>query len=112
MSREARKAAIAAYKRRKPAPGVYAVCCRETGERWVGGAPDVEKMENRVRFMLSMGDIRPAALGAALARFGAEAFSFETLERIDSEDGGALKTSRLLKERVAAWRSRLGAAAM
>src|SRR5262249_18716115 len=35
MDREDRRAAIAAYKERKPAWGVYAVICTATGEVWV-----------------------------------------------------------------------------
>lgn len=36
MTPDRRKAAIVAYKERKPVAGVYAVRCAPTGEIWVG----------------------------------------------------------------------------
>jgi hypothetical protein len=47
-----RKAAIAAYKERKTAVGIYVVRCEATGEAWVGQALDLEKVPNRIWFTL------------------------------------------------------------
>jgi hypothetical protein len=43
MDRQDRKAAVATYKERKAAHGVYAVICRATGEAWVGCSRHVAK---------------------------------------------------------------------
>jgi hypothetical protein len=47
MDRQDRKAAIRAYKERKPAWGVYAVICTATGEAWVGCSQRVDTQKNR-----------------------------------------------------------------
>ena len=38
MDRSERKAAVSAYKERKPVAGVYAIRCSATDEEWVGAA--------------------------------------------------------------------------
>ena len=55
MKNERRKAAIAAYKERKVVAGIYAVRCNPTGERWLGAAPNIATVQNRVWFGLQMG---------------------------------------------------------
>ena len=47
MRTEDRKAAVNAYKKREVEGGIYAVRCVASGEAWVGGAPDLSKIQNR-----------------------------------------------------------------
>jgi hypothetical protein len=56
MDGETRRAAVAAYKERKPRMGIYAVRCAVTGQCWVGRAMDLAKIQNRLWFTLRMGN--------------------------------------------------------
>lgn len=55
MNGRDRKAAVAAYKDRKVVAGIYAVRCVPTGQQWVGGAPDLSTVRNRIWFGLRLG---------------------------------------------------------
>jgi len=107
MKNADRKAAVAAYKERKTIAGIYAVFCRPTGQRWIGRAPDLSTVENRL-----WSNLRPHAnpnrgLQAAWDAHGPEAFAVEELERLVEEEDVYLRDS-LLKERQEFWRIRLG----
>lgn len=103
-----RRAAIAAYKRRKSVAGIYAVRCAASGQVWVGGAPNLETVQNRIWFTLRFGGHSSRSLSAAWAAHGAEGLAFEPLERLDDEEPSRFRDA-LLEERVAHWRSKLGA---
>jgi hypothetical protein len=105
-----RKAAVAAYRERKTPAGVFAVRCPASGEAWVGHAPDVDAIRNRIWFTLRQGGSSYLQLQAACAAHGLEALEFEVLERV--EEDSALARARILKERTAHWRERLVAAAI
>jgi hypothetical protein len=111
LKREDRKAAIAAYKERKADVGVYVVRCAASGESWVGSAPDLRTIWNRLAFTLRQGSARNGSLQAAWTKHGADAFTFEVVERIDTEDlayGG----DKTLKDRVSHWSKALKAEPM
>jgi hypothetical protein len=108
MKREDRKAAVAAYKERKPTPGIYAVRCAGTGQCWVGAAPDLATIRNRVSFALRQGAAAPASLQAAWRERGPESFAFEELEQLTDEQL-VFGRDRMLRERLAHWREALGA---
>ncbi len=55
MRAEDRKAAVSAYKEREVESGIYAVRCEASGEVWVGSAPDLSKIQNRLWFTLRQG---------------------------------------------------------
>jgi hypothetical protein len=105
-----RKAAVAAYKERKAPAGVFVVRCAASGQAWVGQAPDVEAIRNRIWFTLRQGGRSYLPLQAAQAAHGAEALSFEVLERV--EEDSPLARARILKERTAHWRAQLQADAL
>jgi hypothetical protein len=111
MSGDEKKAARAAYKQRKTVPGIYAVRCGASGQVWVGHAPDVETIRNRLWFALGMGKTRNQALDAACAAHGLDSFAFEQLERIEEDEQMAMAYARdvVLKERAAFWRAKLEA---
>ena len=111
MKSEDKKAAVAAYKERKAAAGVYAVCCVPTGQQWVGRAPDLRTVWNRLSFSLRQGGSPHRTLQAAWREHGPEGFTFQEVERVDDE-ALAYLSDNILKERLAHWRAALGAEAI
>jgi len=103
-----RKAAIAAYKERKTSVGIFAITCPATGQRWVGSAPDLATIQNRIWFALRHGSHRCASLQAAWAAQGPEGLTFAPLESIEKEDVDYVR-ERILKQRRADWCARLQA---
>jgi hypothetical protein len=102
MNREDRKAAVAAYKERKADSGVFVVRCDATGRQWVGGAPDLGTIWNRISFSLKQGAASPVSLQAAWREHGADSLSFEILESL-SDEQLVFGRDRMLKERRAHW---------
>lgn len=108
MSRTDRKAAIAAYKERKVEAGIYALRCTATGGVWIGRAPDLSTIENRMRFALVHDANLRASLRSAAKAHGPEAISFEVLERVDTEEL-PYERDKFLRDRLDIWRQKLGA---
>ncbi|MCJ2186931.1 GIY-YIG nuclease family protein [Novosphingobium beihaiensis] len=108
MEKARRKAALADYRERKVEPGVYALRCGASGEVWVGRAPDLSTVRNRVFFTLRQGSNPHRTLQAAWNTHGAEGIAFEVLEVLDPEELG-LGLDREMKSRHEAWMERLGA---
>lgn len=102
MTAEDRKAARSAYKERKVAAGIYAVRCLATGEAWVGAAPDLSTIRNRLWFTLRQGSNPHRALQEAWRRHDPDAFAFEVLEQLEEETSAYLR-ARALKERLSHW---------
>lgn len=111
MDRHDRKAAVAAYKERKPAYGVYAVICTATGETWVGCSRHVDTQQNGLWFSLRQGSSPFPSLQTAWARHGEPEFRFEELERL-REDFPEIGRLDELKKRQGLWRARLQASAL
>jgi len=106
LDQNRRKAAVAAYKERRPAFGVYAVICDATGEAWVGASRHLDTQKNSLWFSLTHGGSPHRTLQAAFRLHGAEAFRFEELERL-REDFPPLGRGDEMKRRQALWRDRL-----
>ncbi|WP_246799128.1 GIY-YIG nuclease family protein [Azospirillum oryzae] len=111
VGKEDRKAAVAAYKERKSVAGVFAVRCGAASTAWVGGAPDLDKIQNRLWFQLKMGGCPHRSLQAAWNVHGAESLAFEIVERLEDEDLAFARTAAL-KARVAHWVASMGAEAI
>jgi hypothetical protein len=111
MTPQDKKAAIAAYKERKPAFGVFAVICGATGEAWVGTSRHVDTQQNGLWFSLRQGSGRHASLQAAWREHGEAEFRFEELDRL-REDYPEIGRMDELKRRQALWRERLLATAI
>ena len=111
MDRQSRKAAVAAYKERKPACGVYAVICTATGEAWVGHSNHLDTRRNGLWFALRQGSSPFASLQAAWTLHGESEFRFEELDRL-GDDFSALGRLDELRRRQALWQARLHAAAL
>jgi hypothetical protein len=106
-----RKAAIAAYKERKTVAGIYVVRCKASGEAWVGQAPNLEKIQNRIWFSLRQGSHTCRSLQAAWNMHGETSLTFGECERLDEEETDYIRHA-LLKERMLHWRSVLKAEAI
>jgi hypothetical protein len=108
MTANDRKAAIDAYKRRKIVGGVYAVTCVPTGAKWIGAANDLHGAKNRIWFSLNYGGTPWPDLEAAWRQHGAARFTYEEIDLL--EDGlSPFEREMALKERLADWKTRLGA---
>lgn len=108
MRTEDRKTAVKAYKERKIERGLYAVRCTSSDEVWIGGSPDLSKVQNRLWFTLRQGNSTHRSLQAAWNAHGAEAFTFEIVERLDDEEIGYIREG-VMKERIAHWARQLQA---
>lgn len=111
MDRQARKSAVADYRERAPAWGVFAVICNATGEAWVGAGPNVDRQQNGLWFTLKLGSSPFASLQAAWREHGEDAFRYEELDRL-RPDFPALGIKDELKRRKALWQDRLRATAI
>jgi len=103
-----RKTAIAAYKERKVTAGIYALRCAATGQCWIGRAPDLSTIENRLRFALVHDANMRASLRAAVRDHGAASISFEVLEKTEADEL-PYERERFLRDRLDHWRVELGA---
>lgn len=109
MSQIDRKAATAAYKEQTPEVGIFAIRCAASGEVWVGSTTALDKRWNRLSFVLRAGSGSTPAIHAAFATHGADALSYEILERFTKADSEAEFRDAWLKARLAHWQARLTA---
>lgn len=108
MTGDGRKAALAAYRERKTSAGIYAVRCLPTGQIWVGRAPDLATIQNRLWFTLRLGRHPRRSLQDAWTHHGAESFTFEVVEKLKDSRSAYVRDASL-KERLAHWRTNLDA---
>ena len=106
-----RKAAIAAYKERKTIAGIFVVRCAASGETWVGQAPNLETIRNRIWFSLRQGNHMCRSLQAAWNAHGEAGLTFGECERLEDEDTAYVRNA-LLKERMLHWQAELKAEAI
>jgi len=106
-----RKAAIAAYKERKTVAGIFVIRSQATAQQWVGAAPNLEKIQNRIWFTLRQGSHTCRSLQTAWTAHGPANLSFVECERLDEEATPYIRDA-LLKERMLHWRAQLGAEAV
>ena len=109
MKRDDRKAAVAAYKEQKTVAGIFALRCAATGQVWVGQAPNLATIQNRLWFTLRFGNDPHRDLQEAWNAHGADSFAFEELERLKEEESPNIRRA-LLNERQAHWQAKMGAA--
>ena len=108
MKSEDKKAAIADYKKRKNAAGIFAVRCAASKQVWVGQTLTLDTIQNRIWFTLRAGSHAKGELQSAWTAHGAASFTFEPLEQIEEEEIPYVRDT-LLKERVTHWRTELRA---
>lgn len=107
MDRNDRRAAAAALKEAKVSAGIYLVRASTDARVWVGRAPNLAAIENRVTFALRTGSHASKSLQAAFDA-APDSLRIEIAERLP-EDAHPSSHNRLLQARVAAWAERLGA---
>ncbi|MBR0814400.1 GIY-YIG nuclease family protein [Bradyrhizobium diazoefficiens] len=103
-----RKAAIAAYKERETIAGIFVLRCAASGEAWVGQAPNLETIQNRIWFSLRQGSHTCRSLQAAWNAHGETGLTFAECERLEDEKSAYVRNA-LLKERMLHWRDELKA---
>ena len=103
-----RKAAIAAYKECKSAAGIYSLRCSTTGQVWIGRAPELGTIRNRVWFALRQNASPHRALQDAWNAHGEEDFSSAEVERLEDEESGYVRDAAL-RDRLAFWQAELNA---
>jgi hypothetical protein len=108
MNKQDRKSAIAQFKERKSACGIYVVICTATGEAWVGISRNLEAQKNSLWFTLKTGSGPFQSLLAAWAEHGEKAFRFEELDRLKDDFSTILRAGELRK-RQKIWLERLQA---
>ncbi len=108
MDKQDRKTAIAQYKERKSACGIYAMICTATGEAWVGASRNLEAQKNSLWFTLNTGSCQFRALQKVWNEQGEREFRFEELDRL-KDDFSALLRSDELRKRQKLWLERLQA---
>jgi hypothetical protein len=106
MKHDDKKAAIAAYKERKSPAGIFAIRCGASGQVWVGQTLDLDKIQNRIWFMLRSGSHSNRVLQDAWTTHGVDSLTFERLEQLEDEESSYVRDG-LLKERMLHWRSTL-----
>jgi hypothetical protein len=111
MVSQDRRDALAAYKERKVVGGIYAVRCTATGQLWLGKAPDLSTIQNRLWFTLRQRGNPHRSLQEAWSRYGADAFTFEVVERV-KEDALRFGRDRVLKNRLDHWIAERGGTAI
>lgn len=109
MSKARRKALLAAYKEKKPRPGVFAVRCTATGQVWVKANPNLDTCRNGVWAALRFGGHPNTVLQAAWNTHGADSFVFEEVEVLVGEDLAGWELTSKLQSRERYWREALGA---
>ncbi|MCC6919246.1 MAG: GIY-YIG nuclease family protein [Alphaproteobacteria bacterium] len=97
-----RKAAIAAYKERKPVPAIYVVRCLATGEEWIGESRNIDTQQNGIWFALRQGAHLNRDAQAAWNKYGPDGFAFEVVERLPEEENPQFLRAEL-KARAAFW---------
>ncbi|MGO3932149.1 GIY-YIG nuclease family protein [Rhodopseudomonas pseudopalustris] len=108
MNKDDRKAAITAYKDRKPKAAIYAIRCTAADALWVGPTLNPDSVQNRIWFTLRFGNHPNRDLQQAWTAHGADAFAIETLELFEPDADRYLRDNQL-KDRAAHWRSKLDA---
>ena len=102
LSTEERKAAIRAYKQRKPRPGIYGVRLKSTGRCWAGSSQNLDTVKNGLWGTLNTGRHLDRSLQAEWTLLGEDAFEYVILETL-KEDVLPMAVKDLLKEKKRQW---------
>ncbi|MGB3810377.1 MAG: GIY-YIG nuclease family protein [Parvibaculum sp.] len=109
MDKDRKRQIARNYKERKASPGVYAIRCTATGDIWIAPSRNLDSQQNGIWFTLRLGTHPNKALQAVWNAHGEASFAYEVVEQIENEDLTPYLLDALLKERIAHWRTELGA---
>lgn len=107
INKSRRKELVQAFSERPPQNGVFAVRNAKTGDVWVGHSKNIDKQQNGLWARLASGMCFNKDVQASWNAHGADAFSYEILERFTETDPHAVE--RMLPERSGEWRNELKA---
>lgn len=107
LSSQARRALVQDYKQSFPPLGIYAVRCEAAGLLRLGASRNVDGMLNRIRFELANGTSRDVPLRQAWARYGAQAFGLEVLDRVQKRADPDFDYDAELQALLALWQALL-----
>ena len=74
------------YKNRVIIGGIYCVKCSHINNIWIRSTTDMQGAENRFAFLVSTNSRPEMCMIEAWKKFGANAFSFEILEKIKKKE--------------------------
>ncbi|MDO8290627.1 MAG: GIY-YIG nuclease family protein [Parvibaculum sp.] len=109
MEKDKKRQIVRDYKEKKVTPGIFAVRCIVTNERWLGPSRNLDAQQNGIWFQLGMGNHRIKDMQAAWNTHGQENMVYEVIERFEEEDMTPYLVQSKLKERLAHWRAELNA---
>jgi hypothetical protein len=107
IDKSRRKELQQTFLERPPQNGVFAVRNAKTGDVWVGHSKNIDKQQNGLWARLAGGMCFNRDVQASWNAHGADAFSYDILERLTETDIHALQ--RMLPERADVWRAELKA---
>jgi hypothetical protein len=102
-----RKALIRQYMERRPEMGVFQVRNTANGKVLIGSSADLPSMLNRQRAQLRLGAHPDRGLQADWRTFGAEAFVFETLDRLSRPEDPSYDPAADLAALLQIWMEKL-----
>lgn len=108
MTQITRKAAVAAYRERKITAGIYAIRCTASDQVWIGSAPDLSTIENRLWFTLRQGANPHRSLQETWNAHGRAVLTFTVIAHLRDEDDPGYPRRRALKELHQRWLNELG----
>jgi hypothetical protein len=86
MNKEQRKRMVESYQEKPREMGVYSITNLMNGRRLIGSSTNLEGAWNRERFGLELGTHENKELQADWNEYGSEAFRFEVLEKLKTEE--------------------------
>jgi hypothetical protein len=102
-----RKELVRQYQETPREAGVYRIRNTTTGKSLIGSSPDIPGMFNRVRFQLGAGSFPDRELQSDWNVQGAQAFAFETLDRLEPKDEPGYDAADDLRALKAMWLEKL-----
>ncbi|TLS50231.1 GIY-YIG nuclease family protein [Paenibacillus antri] len=107
MDKERKKALAAEYVLSERPAGVFRLVHVESGKSFVGTAPDVNAMKNRLLFQLKMGSNWIKPLQNDWNEYGEDAFRYEVLELFTPPEDGMYNLKKELERMEFEWLERL-----
>lgn len=107
LSDQARRECVRQYKQSFPPLGVYVLRCDAAGVLRVGSSRNVDGLLNRLRFELTRGTHLDKAVQQAWKTHGAQAFTFEVIDRVTQRADPGFDHDAELAAMLALWRAEL-----
>jgi hypothetical protein len=97
---------IRAYKETPVEAGLYRIACAVNGRVFLGSAKNLRGPLNRHKFLLSIGNHPIRVLQEDWARYGADAFSFEVVAKVQPKDEPGFDAEHELERLEREWVAR------